>query len=300
MKIKTLVSAVTLGAATILTSSPALAVDASSVTVVDGYQYDATSLLSHTVCLGDVEVKRGSTAILSTVSIAPGTYTLAVADSDVECGDNETMWYTAEVNVADVAAQSIGFGWPSSGNELRTSELPTWQGSNEFGCVENGQGRVVLRNYTSVDPDYSNLTIGSRSSGGEYTPLISYIFLGQDSAPVSPPSYPGADSGETFAGWLEDSMGDDIDTGIDQLPVAANSTTVVYAYGGGDGSIGIVTQQFANADCDETTTTSTSTTTTSTTSTTTTLPASTTSTLPGREYVAPVATPVSASPTYTG
>ena len=293
MKIKTLVSAVTLGAATILTSSPALAVDTSSVTIVDGYQYDATSTMSHTVCLGDVEVKQDSDDILSTISIAPGTYTISVVQGGATCGDGEYTWNTAEVTVEDVANQTIAFGWPFE------RELPTWQESNVFDCVPNGQGQIVVRNYFSGDPDMW-LSIGSQAPESDPSALISNVPVGETgSALVDPPAYPGADSGSVFVGYIEgNEWSDKAVTFTDQLDVDANYTTIVYAYGGADGDVGLVTQQIPNSGCEITPPSSSSTTTPSTLPPVTSAP---TTTVLGTRTSAPVAaTPVSATPTYTG
>lgn len=292
MNYKTLLSAATLGVATFLPFATASAVTTSSVTIVDSYQYDATSLLSHTVCLGDLEVKHDSDAILSTVSVAPGTYELAVAGDGSSCGDSEGDWITAEVTVADVASQSIGFSWPMWVGDAQEPTLPTWQHSNDPSCVADGQGRVVLRNYSSVDINDATVSIGLQLPKAGDEVLIGDVAVGDEGTAVTaPPSYPAPDALGAFDAWAEGEWESPVEWAFDALPVTANVTTIVYAYGGGDGAIGLVYEQVPNDSCDTTTTTEAP----ATTSAPTTVPDRV-----GADNVAQAAQPVAATPAYTG
>lgn len=283
MKFRTLVSAATLAAVTAVPMVSVSAADTSSVTIVDGYQYDANNLQSHTVCVDGAMVKHG-TDILSHVDLAPGSHHLTVSGDDVSCDETDTMWYSATVTVADVPSQSITFGWP----EWRDSQdpfLPTWQHSNPTTCTPDDQGRIILRNVVSAEGEDASLGASYLEEG--LTPLIGAVPVGgEGSALVAPPEYPAVDSEWTLRGWTGDEASPRMMLVPDgSLPVEAGSTTITYAFGGADGEIGLVYEQVPDGPCGEATTTT------------------TTTSVPGKvsdDHLTPVATPVVAQPAYTG
>lgn len=290
MKFRTLVSAATLAAATAVPMVSVSAADPSSVTIVDGYQYDAMSLMAHTVCLDDILVKSDSTAVLTTLDIAPGTYQLSVTDGGVTSCDNpEAEWVSASVTVADTPSQSIGFGWPTRDDgQVRT--LPVWQHSNPTSCTPEDQGRVILRNYLAYD-EGAGAFLGAVQAESEPTALIGDVPNGgEGSALVAPPQYPAADSGMTLFAWVGSDDGEGtypMVTSADEIPVTAGTTTIAYAFGGADGDPGVAVEQVPDVPCGEETTTTTTTPTT----------------LPGKvshDDLTPVAKPVVAQPAYTG
>lgn len=258
-------------------ASTAGAVATTQVTIVDGYQYDATNLIALTVCLDDTIVQdNAETVINPAVTSTPGAHTLSVTQDTVASCSDDANWITADVNLLDTASQALTFGWPIY-NQDQTRSLPVWLFADDLSCTPADQGRVAFRNINSADvtADFGQI------DGATETPLFSDIAVGAGDTTLVPSSvYPASG---TAAGWVssDTSPVTPFVSPFTSLVTDPGTLNVVYAYAGNDGSIGLVNQVLPASVCDTPTTT-------------TTLPAEEPTT------VAPAAVAVTTQPTYTG
>lgn len=247
MKVRHLLATAALGAALFAPSmGMAGAADTVELTVVDGFQYIGSQPQPHSVCLDEVAVKDGP-QVLSTVTVEPGDHTLRVGGPGQSCDDEDAPWDHANVTITEAASQTLAFGNPQFDPEIDDFVLPTWHEENIFACTEDGQGRVVLRNYTSGGEHV--VDFGKRA-GDEQEPLIENVSTGESGeATTGVDEYPDTAAGEQAAGWVSDEW-PVVATPFDSIPVAEDATTVIYAVGGNDGDIALVFDTVDNI-CDE-------------------------------------------------
>lgn len=254
--------------------APAGAVDTTSLTVVDGYQYSAASLMDHDICLDGTVVHDGSAVITTGITTTPGTHDVVVNFAGSGCAVTGNS-VSGTVDLLDTAAQTLVVNWPEWVQQQQM--LSTTVFADDVSCTAPGTARVVYRNVASVSEAAG--TLGS-ANGGVKTPLISNIGVGAEGVATVPAgTFPAAPA--TLAAW-DDTIDDDFLVSATSLPAAPGSIIFAYTVGGNDGPIGLFTTTVAGSVCDQVTTTTTTTTTTP----------------PGTGAL--VATPVPAQPRYTG
>lgn len=260
------------------------AVTTTSLTVVDAYQYSASSLMDHDVCIDGVQVHDGSEVGTQGISSTPGTHNIVVNDSPQGCAVTSDS-ITGTVDLLDTAAQTLVINWPGWENEAYVLETTVF--ADDVTCTQPGTARIVYRNVSSYAESVG--TLGS-ATGGVKTPLIADILTGNEGVATVPAgTFPVAPA--TLAAWNANNDEDFI-VNATSLPADPGSVILTYTLGGADGPIGLFGTIVHGSVCDAVTTT--------TTTTTTTVIPSTTTTIARAATGARAATPVAAQPRYTG
>lgn len=259
-----------------LGGSPVGAVATTSLTIVDGAQYDINNLMDHTVCIDGV-VAHDSTSLTSGIATTPGTHTIMVNDREDGCTvGGHTIVGT--VQLLDTAAQSLVINVPEW-NE-NTPVLSTTLFADDVSCTAPGTARVMFRNVASAD---GAVAILGSIDGGVKTPLISNLAAGQEGvASIPAGTFPNPPA--TLAAW---DANIDRDYAMDgtSLAGAPGSVTLLFAIAGLDGVIGVTGVEMPGSVCASSVTTVTS---------------PTTTTVAGSGTGARAATPVASQPRYTG
>ncbi|MEO6988671.1 MAG: hypothetical protein ABI239_08480 [Aquihabitans sp.] len=252
MKLRNLVRATAVLAVTVgglqAVGSASSAAETTSLTIFNNYQYSAENIMEGTVCLDGEVVASGEFQFSDTVETTPGTHelTIFVGEATTDCEAEGGL--TVEVELLDVDAQTLAYGYADEGEDLGI-----WQFEDDLGCTPAGDGALVFRNL-GYAWDGEPAEFGYDADGA-YTSFVT-----------------GLDFGEEIFGWAEAGTYASV-TGsageqefvplFDDLVVDENTYQVVYSFAGADGSIGIVhSVAVPVAPCEESTTTTTEVTTT--------------------------------------
>jgi hypothetical protein len=279
LKTRSLLASLALTAAAALPIALAPTASAATTTqlrVVDAYTYQAGNPFDHTVCLdGTSLTSLSTTQTTGPFTVDTGAHTVTVFNTlDALCsGEPE---FTFAVTVPAGPASTLMLYWPFD-SSMQAVVLP-----DDLTCVAAGQGRVVLRNGGAWGGGSQTIDLRGTPPAGTDTVLVGGVASGaQGSADLAAGSYTNA--AITLVG----------DTATQTTPgpltVADGEETIVYGYGGVDGSSGTFTATLPLDTCTAPTTTVAPTSTVAPTASTTTSPPAATA-----------ATPVAAQPTFTG
>lgn len=256
MKIRSILASCALAGAAAL---PALtgsagAAATTSLTVVNGYQYSATNLLSATVCLDDQLVQPfGTTVINPTIDTTVGSHTLRLSPDNLPCSDTTASWIDTPVDLMAVPAQTLAIGW-QAGTKPRT--MNTWLFEDSTACVPAGKAGVVFRNIATYDQVSANFG-ETPTDVTEATALFSGVAVGsEDSTQLDAGRYPTA-AGSSTIGWDPNDLQNPFVSPFTSLAGDAGTVTDIYAYGGNDGAVGLakVVRQVGSCETPSTTTT---------------------------------------------
>ncbi len=157
MKIRSILASCALAGAAAL---PALtgsagAAATTSLTVVNGYQYSATNLLSATVCLDDQLVQPfGTTVINPTIDTTVGSHTLRLSPDNLPCSDTTASWIDTPVDLMAVPAQTLAIGW-QAGTQAAHDEHLALRGQHRMRPC--GQSRCGLPKHRNLRPGLGEL-----------------------------------------------------------------------------------------------------------------------------------------------
>jgi hypothetical protein len=230
------------------------AVTTTKLTILDGYQYDADSLMDHTVCIDGTVAHDGSQPITTGIVTTPGTHNVVLNSGQTDCAvDSGSI--TGTVDLLDTAAQTLVINWPDWSEQQQV--LNTSLFVDDISCTAPGTARIAFRNVASAEGTVANL--GSVVDSVK-TPLIANLAVGEQGvASVASPTYPVAPA--ELAAW-DPIGGYDFLVSYPFLATAPGSLVTVHAIGGNDGDVGLIWKVTSGSVCETPGTTSTTTTTT--------------------------------------
>ncbi len=257
-----------------LTASTAVAATTTQVWVTNAFTYGVGNPFDFTVCLdGSPLASLSTTDTSGPTDVTSGDHEVEVFGTlGSDCNGKPN--FTKNINIPATAAVTLALWWPfdSSGT---VDVIP-----EDMSCVQPGTGRVTFRNLAAYDSS-DTMDLRGTPPGGTDAALISAIQQAdQGTNVVSTGSYTNASVNWNGSNVLVANVGQGI------LPVSETTQEIVYAYGGGDGAIGVYIAELPSTPCPVATTVAPATT-----------AAPTTTVAPTQ---APAAEPVSVQPTYTG
>jgi hypothetical protein len=204
----------------LLVPTPATAGTNASVTFVNAITYDAAVDFPLTLCLDGVvqqaDVSTGDQ--VGPIALPPDEYLVEFTQGS-DCAAPTFAEGAVTIGAGDDV--TVMGWWGPEGPDVAL--LP-----NESGCLEPGEGRVVLRHAAATD----DVDLSATPAGGSPTEVMSA---------VAPGSQAGADlpGGLYESGVVTDTASGDVVLDLGMTFLSEGELVVLYLFGGADGDIGV-------------------------------------------------------------